>query len=323
MSAALDIGSNSVHLLVARLDPDEQLVPLLDVSHQADIGRQVDTTGELGPELREMLLATLDDYLDHARRWGASTMLVLGTEAVRLATDTAQLATDLRARTGLTLTVVDRATEALLTMLGVTGGRASSSLAVIDIGGGSTEVTITRPDGPPVIGLMPTGSARLAAAYVQHDPPTGAEIAALRRAARDHAAGLDVPQARRGVVAGGSGTNVSRLLGRERTTPVDRVALEAAVDLLRTRHSEMLAAGTGLTARRVAQLAAGIAIGEALFDRLGLDIVEVSDASLREGALIANRRAGDGWLEAVPALVEGRRAMEDADPALEWPDRAS
>jgi exopolyphosphatase/guanosine-5'-triphosphate,3'-diphosphate pyrophosphatase len=318
-AAALDIGSNSIHLLVARRGPDGAPVPLVDVSHQAPIGRTVDTTGALGPGMRDEVLATLAGYVEQARAWDATRLIVLGTEPLRRATDVDRLAAGLETRVGLRPRVIDSVTEGLLTLLGVTAGRVPPSLAVIDIGGGSTEVTVTHPAGPPVVGLLPIGSARLAADHIGHDPVSDADLAALRDAAVGYVEHLDVPRADRGVVAGGSGTNVSRLLGRERTTPIDRDALAAARRLLRTHPADELAARTGLTLRRVSQLAAGIALGEALFDRLGLDIVEVSDASLREGVLIALWAAGDDWPSALPAIVAGRAAR----PAPDGPDRAS
>jgi exopolyphosphatase/guanosine-5'-triphosphate,3'-diphosphate pyrophosphatase len=322
-SAALDLGSNSVHLLVARADPEGRPLTLLDVSHQAPIGRTVVTTGELGAELREELVATVADYVDQARALGSTTMLLLGTEAVRRASDAIALATQLQAVTGIPVTVLDRTTEGLLTLLGVTGGRVLPSLAVVDIGGGSTEVTMLGPDGQPVVGVVPVGSAHLALAHIHHDPVTDAEIATLRAASRTHVAALDVPRPERAIVAGGSGTNVSRLLGRERTTPIDRAAIEEGFALLRAHPAEELAARTGLTVRRVGQLAAGLAIDEALFERLGLEIAEVSDASLREGALIATWTAGDAWLDGLTALVTGSPGGRRVDPATDGQDRAS
>lgn len=318
-AAALDIGSNSIHLLVAQRGPDGTPVPLVDVSHQAPIGRTVDATGRLGPHIRDEVLTTLADYVEQARARGATSLVVLGTEPLRQATDTADLAAELHERTGLRLQVIDRSTEGLLTLLGVTAGRVPASLAVIDIGGGSTEVTVAQPVGPPVVGLLSVGSARLAADHIRHDPVTDADLAALRAATVGYVEHLDVPRADRGIVSGGSGTNVSRLLGRERTTPVDRAALEAARALLRTHPAATLAARTGLTVRRVSQLAAGIALDEALFDRLGLDTVDVSDASLREGVLIATWLAGDDWPSALARITAGRAAGRAPDGQ----DRAS
>jgi len=318
-AAALDIGSNSVHLLVAHQGPGGVPVPMLDVSHQAAIGRTVVATGALGAELRDELVRTVTGYADQARELGATTLLLLGTEAVRQASDATALTSALRTDTGHAMTVLDRASEGLLTLLGVTGGRVPPSLAVVDIGGGSTEVTMMRRDGRPMVGIVPIGSAHLALAHIRHDPVSRDEVAALREAARGHVAALDMPRPERAIVAGGSGTNVSRLLGRERTTPVDRAAIEEGFSVLQAHPAEELAARTGLTVRRVAQLAAGLAIGEALFERLGLDIADVSDASLREGALIAAWIAGPDWLEGLPALV-GARAV---GPAPDGQDRAS
>ncbi len=174
-----------------------------------------------------------------------------------------------------------------------------------------------------MVGVVPVGSARLAALHIRHDPVTDAEIEALREAARGHVVALDIPRPERGIIAGGSGTNVSRLLLRERTTPIDRAALTAALHELRSHPAEALAGRTGLSVRRVAQMAAGVAIGEALLDRLGLEGAEVSDASLREGVLIASWVAGERWLEALGEVVEAARTGRGPDPADHRPDRAS
>lgn len=322
-SAALDIGSNSVHLLVAGRDQERHLVPLLDVSHKLGIGSQVDGVGVLGPDLRASLLTTVGDFLGQARALGAGTVLVMGTEPVRLASDAPDLAAELRRRMGLRLVVLDRATEGLLTLLGVSDGALSEPLAVVDIGGGSTEVTVASEVGPPVVGSVPVGSARLAAAHIRHDPVDDDEVAMLRAMARDLVSALEVPPVGRAVIAGGSGTNVSRLLGRERTTPVDRGAIDDAFRLLRTHPAETLAARTGLTVGRVRQLAAGLVIAETLLDRLGLDVVDVSDASLREGALIASWAAGDDWLGALPGITRRLLRAHAAHPADDRHDRAS
>ncbi len=321
--AALDIGSNSVHLLVAVQGADGAPVSLLDVSHQAGIGRVVDATGVLGPRLRGELVAIVGAYLAQASERGTESIKLLGTEALRNAADADVLVAALRAATGSSVTIVDRASEGLLTLLGVSGGRVPPSLAVVDIGGGSTQVTVSSRGGSPVVGLVPVGSARLAAAHIQHDPVTDAEVAALRRAARAHVSDLQVPRVERAIIAGGSGTNVSRLLGRERTTPIDPATLAAALDVLQEQPAESLALRTGLTVRRVAQLAAGLAIGEALFERLGLDVADVSDASLREGALVATWRLGDRWLDALPTLVGSGRPIDDHGQSADHDDRAS
>jgi exopolyphosphatase/guanosine-5'-triphosphate,3'-diphosphate pyrophosphatase len=323
LSAALDIGSNSVHLLVARRGMAALPEPLVDVSQQIGIGTVVDATGAMGTELRDEVVRAVAGYVAQARDLGVDRVVVLGTEALRRASDAGSLAEALRDRTGLAVFVLDHSSEGLLTLLGVTAGDIAGSLAVVDIGGGSTEVTYARPGSPPVVGVLPVGSARLAASHVEHDPVTEREVEALRAAARALVSDLEMPRPERAIVAGGSGTNVSRLLRRERTTPIDRAAIAEALALLRSQPAATLAERTGLTPRRIAQLAAGLAIGEALFDQLGLDVAEVSDASLREGVLIASWRVGDGWLQALPAIVARTDGAGRKDPAREGSDRAS
>lgn len=305
-TAALDIGSNSVHLLVAGRGADAVPVPVLDTSEQSGIGAAVDATGRLGLEIRAVVLGVVVRSAEQARELGADRVLVLGTEALRRAADTPDLAHDLEARARSPLTMLDATTEGLLTLLGVTQGRIGDPVAVIDIGGGSSEVSIARADAPTVVRSLAIGSARLAAAHATSDPVTGAQVHALRQAARDAVVGLELPAVARAIVSGGSGTNVSRLLGRARTTPVDRSAIAEAFRLLGSEPAAVLAARTGLTPRRVAQLAAGVALDEAFLDHLGLDVLEVSDASLREGALIATWLLGDRWLDDLPTLVGGR-----------------
>ncbi len=129
-----------------------------------------------------------------------------------------------------------------------------------------------------------------------HDPPSGEEIEELRARARALVEPLPTGSPRMGIVSGGSGTNISRLLGRDRTTRVTVDDLTAALELLRSRNAAELAAETGLTERRVRQLAAGIALVEALMARYELSVTEVSDAGLREGAVLAEARFGRDWM---------------------------
>ncbi len=212
----------------------------------------------------------------------------MGTQPLRRAADRSLLRREIRDACGLELVVLSHEQEASLTLLGVTGGRpVRVPLVVIDVGGGSTEIILIAPDADPVVGAFPVGSARLAAGLVRHDPPSAAEIAQLRQAAMGLAASLPTGTPEQGIVSGGSGTNVSRLLGRERTTPVDLDSLEAGLARLARQPAAAIALETGLTERRVRQLPAGIALVSALMGRYGLRVTDVSDAGLREGALLA------------------------------------
>lgn len=287
-AAAIDIGSNSVHLLIAAIDADRSIEARLDLSAQLGLGLIVEQQGRLGARARRSAVEIVADYARQAREAGAERILLMGTQPLRRAADRSLLRREMREACGLELVVLSHEQEATLTLLGVTGGRpADGPLVVIDVGGGSTEVILIAPDADPVVGAFPVGSARLSAAVVRHDPPIAAEIAELRRAAMGLAASLPTGTPERGIVSGGSGTNVSRLLGRARTTPVDLDSLEAGLVRVAQQPAAEIALATGLTERRVRQLAAGIVLVSALMERYGLQVTDVSDAGLREGALLA------------------------------------
>ena len=257
-SAAIDIGSNSVHLLVAEVDPQGTLVTLADESLQLGLGRVVQQQGRLGAAARRTTVGAVTAFADEAREMGAQSILLMGTQPLRHASDRSLLRRSIREAAGLELVVLSHDQEATLTLIGVSAGRdLDGQLLVMDVGGGSSEVVLVSPGLAPVVGAFAVGSSKLSDAVVTHDPPTAVEIAELRTRAGALAESLPAGSPVLGIVSGGSGTNVSRLLGRDRTTRVAVEDLEAGLALLRMRPAAELATETGLTERRVRQLAAG------------------------------------------------------------------
>ena len=303
IGAAVDIGSNSIHLLVASLGRS-RLRTLVDESVQLGFGPIVDREGRLTDEARATGVEVVRGYVEQARGLGADRITLVATEPLRRAADRSLFVSDVLRATGVPLHVLSHEAEAELTLLGVTAGRhPSAPLLVLDIGGGSTELIVAAPDQDPVVGALPTGSSRLASMFVEHDPPAWSEIGALRSEAIRLF--VDMPHARpaRGIVAGGTGTNTNRLLGRIRLGSLDRTLLERAMSTIATHPASELAASSGLSERRVRQLAAGIALVEATISRYGLPRMATSDASLREGAIHAAARAGDAWPEQLSSLI--------------------
>jgi exopolyphosphatase/guanosine-5'-triphosphate,3'-diphosphate pyrophosphatase len=302
VAAAVDIGSNSVHLLVASVGT--RLEPLLDESVQLGLGSIVDRAGHLAAEARALAVEAVRGYVDRARALGATEVTILGTEPLRRAADAPVLAAEVRAATGLELHVLAPASEAALTFLGATVGRpARGALLVVDIGGGSTEVVLSRTGQEPLVGTLATGSSRLATETIVHDPPRREEIEALLVEARARVATLPPGVADRGIVTGGTGSNTNRLVGRARLMPFGRGILRRATAELVGAPAHEIASARGLSERRVRQLPAGIAILEAVLGRYGLARVTPSDASIREGALVAVARAGDAWADELRHLI--------------------
>lgn len=309
MLGVVDVGSNSVHLLVARVAGHE-VEALADESVFLGLRAAVGEGRALGPEGRSRLVETLTGYCTKARDLGASEVALLGTEPIRRAADAPRIVHEAERVAGAPLHVLGHEEEAYLTAIGVTAGRRSASdVLVVDVGGGSTELVLVAPDRPPRAWGLRLGSAQLTELYVSHDPPTAGEIHVLRDRARYRLASSDAAGPVALVAVGGTASNLVRLLGLAGPSvpPVGRPELDAAMAALTSRPAAEIATERAINPRRTPILAAGVAILEAILDRYGLERLTVSEAGIREGAALALVRAGAGWRDHLPALVAGWR----------------
>ena len=319
IAAAVDVGSNSVHLLVARVGAGA-VTPLLDES--AFLGLGVATAaGLLGQEARLRLFERLVADATKSRELGADILTVVGTDPLRRALDAARAVHAVEVATGAPFHVLDYAEEGLLNLVGVTGGRPIEHAVVLaDVGGGSSEIVVARPDRSPQAAGLPIGSASLTARHLRHarhdgpaapDRPAGPDIGAMRREAR--AALARAPDARPDevVVVGGTASNVARVTpsaGGARGVEgeiLTRGHLDEALLELGHRTPAELVATYRIRPERASVLAAGIVILEALLDRYGLDRVRVSHSGIREGLALVTGHAGRSWRDTLPRLALG------------------
>jgi exopolyphosphatase/pppGpp-phosphohydrolase len=306
VSAAIDIGSNSVHLLVAVVS-GHRLEALLDTSEFLGLGDAVDEHGAIGRVLRERLAGTLTAYVARARTLGATAVQLVGTQPLRGASDAGEAVAEIEASTGLRVIVLTHEEEALLTLLGVTAGRpVRRNLVLVDVGGGSSEVLWVPVGGDPVAAGLPLGSARLTRRIVSHDPPTPDEIVDLEREARRVMEGAPAGAPDEVVIVGGSATNLLRLVPQaaidRRVTPA-RVA--EALRVLGGETAAEAAARHGMREPRARTIAAGVAIVGAVLDRYDADRARVDEAGIREGLLLATTHAGADWRENLAWLAHG------------------
>jgi exopolyphosphatase/guanosine-5'-triphosphate,3'-diphosphate pyrophosphatase len=308
IAAAIDVGSNSVHLLLTELDGEV----LRDESVLLGLGAMVDMEGSIPEDGLGDLVHVLTGYVHEAFEAGAESVTLVATEPLRRASNRTRTRAAVTAATGLELHVLSHEEEALLTVLGVLDGESiSEPTIVLDIGGGSSEVVLLEPDADPVVGVVPVGSARLTAQHVEDDPPTEQEVLELRAEAHHLFSSLPTGHPRRGIVVGGSGTNLIRLTTREgdENAPddelIDTERTGQAIEIVMGRPSAELVEAYGLRERRVRQMAAGASLIEAALDCYNLDVFEASDASLREGIISARRLAGERWRERLTGLVSG------------------
>jgi exopolyphosphatase/guanosine-5'-triphosphate,3'-diphosphate pyrophosphatase len=310
IGSAVDIGSNSLHLLVAEVGSGSPRV-LHDESVALGLGAQVDLDGHLSDAGIQAAVETLAAFVQTAARHGAAWTSLLATEPLRRAANRSQVVSAVRSATGCPVVVLSYEEEALLTVLGALGGPPSEPMLVLDVGGGSSELVSLEPGADPVVGVLPVGSARLTAAFIESDPPTSEEVAALRVEARRLLAGMPVGRPVSGIILGGSGTNLLALTavdgdgGAGVRRRIDRAQVRRAIELVQARPSAELALASGLREGRIVQLAAGASLIEATLERYGLESFEASEASLREGAILARARVGEAWRDRLVALVSG------------------
>lgn len=308
VGAAVDLGSNSVHLLVAAID-GHRLEPLVDESVFLGLGDALHDGGLLGRERRAALVALLERYADTARRLGAGPIAFIGTEPLRRAADASRIVHEVEWGTGVPLHVVSHEEEALLNLVGVLEGRAvEADTLVVDIGGGSSEFAVVGPDRPAsAVGLL-LGSARLRAIVAAGDPPTLGDIEAMRLAARRLALGAPPVAPREIVGVGGTASNllkvvpealVDRVLTRQRLARILAILAAEPADVVMERYR--------VKPVRARLLPAGAIIVETILRCYGVDAMRVSNASLREGAVLAMHRAGPAWRDRLADLARGWR----------------
>jgi exopolyphosphatase/guanosine-5'-triphosphate,3'-diphosphate pyrophosphatase len=305
VEAAVDIGSNSVHLLVAVV-ARHRLEPLVDESVFLGLGAAADE-GALGEARSTELVAALVSYVEAARRLGARSITLVGTEPLRRASDTSRVVALVRDASEVPLHVLTHEEEAYLTLLGVTAGRpVTGDLAVLDVGGGSSELVLVGPDRPAQAFGVRLGSARLTDRWAEHDPPTPADVAALRRAAAEGLEDSPPASPRELVAVGGTASNLLRVLpaaALDRT--LTRRRLRDALGVLMTEPSLVAAERHAVNPVRARILPAGATILEAFLARYGLDRLHVSEAGIREGACLAASHAGRSWRDQLERLTHG------------------
>ncbi len=271
------------------------------------LGDRVSEHGLIGALAREELVHALVDYAATARRLGARDLTIVGTEPLRRAADAAALVAAVERATGVPLYVLGHDEEAMLTLLGVTMGRPiRSEILVVDIGGGSSELVQAGPHAAVRAMGIPLGSARLTRDLVRADPPSLAELEAIRVAAR--AAMAEAPDASPAemIAVGGTASNLLRLMP---STSLDRVLtrrrIAVALAMLTVQRSDQAAERHLLRPQRARILPAGAVIVDAILERYGIDRLRVVDEGIREGAVLAAAAAGSGWRDRLPTLVRG------------------
>jgi len=295
--AAVDLGTNSTRLLVADVADGgvEEVVRRTAITR---LGEGVDERRRLLPLPIARVRNVLADYRREADALGAERVLCVATSAVRDAENGEAFLGEIEWSYGFTTRLLDGDEEAELTFRGVaTGGAPPPGTLLMDVGGGSTELSV---DGRERTSLD-VGSVRLTERHLHSDPPAEAELAAAAAAVRDLLPPSLAPRAALGVA--GTVTTLAALeLGRYDRERVHRHRLSReTVERWQARLAALPLAERrelpGLEPARAPVIVAGALIVGEVLAAYGLDELEVSERDLLHGAALA---AAD-----LPQPVEG------------------
>ncbi len=314
----LDVGSNTVHLLVVDAHRGAHPMPMISEKSVLRLAEHMDAGGMITQEGADQLVRTVRAAADSASAMGCEDLMAFATSAVRDASNASAVLTRVHAETGVELEALAGKEEAILTFLAVRRwcGWSAGRLLMVDIGGGSLEIASGIDEEPDVAVSLPLGAGRLTRSWLAHDPPRRRELANLREFIVEQLEGpahklrkVDTPDR----VVGTSKTirSLARLTGaapssaglRVRRTLTD-AGLRQLIAFISRMSSDDLAQLEGVSASRSHQLVAGALVAQAAMRALDIDELALCPWALREGVIL---RSLD-WLDEIDRTAQpGRR----------------
>lgn len=300
--AAIDCGTNSVRLLVAR-EVDGRLVDVCRDLHITRLGQGVDATGRFAAEALQRTLDAVADFAGRIAHYGCDKVRFVATSAARDASNRAEFFAGVRALTGVDAEIISGEEEARLSFQGAMSSvqGASWPVLVMDIGGGSTELVLGDADGVKAAVSLNVGSVRIRERFLHSDPPTADEIAAARAHIEGLIAnsGVDVAAARTWVGVGGTATSLAALVLGLHT--YDRSKVDGCVlagdavqglsrDLLAMPVAQVRAMPT-MHPQRADVICAGGLVAASVGARTGLSL-RVSESDILDGVALGLLRQG-------------------------------
>ena len=277
----VDVGSNTVRLHVARGG---------EAVHGArellGLGESVERLGSIPePKLTEVSVCVAE-YVAEAHRLGAERVEVLVTSPGRQAANGAELLERLQAAAQVPVRLLSAMDEARLAFLGATAATrtpARKLVAVCDVGGGSTQISVGTPrGGPEWAHSVDVGSMRLTSRCLQDDPPGVAALDAARAEVGRYLEDVVPPLPKTALAVGGSARALRKIVG----SPLLGFAeMSAAADLLASVATAEITARFDIAPARARTLPAGVVILAAVSERLGVPL-RVVPGGIREGAVI-------------------------------------
>jgi exopolyphosphatase/guanosine-5'-triphosphate,3'-diphosphate pyrophosphatase len=300
----LDVGSNTVHLLVVEAHRGAHPWPAYSEKSVLRLAERIGPDGRLQVDAADELVTAVASARKAADEHGTQDMLAFATSAVRDASNSGKVLTRVREEAGVDLQVLPGRDEARLTFLAVRRwfGWSAGRMLVLDIGGGSLEIAAGIDEEPDIALSLPLGAGRLTRDRLSADPPPGIEVDDLKAYAERQLQSVQVGDWDRAVATSKTFRTLARLAGAAPSAAgfrtarsLTRTGLHQVLGFIRHMSSNALAEMDGVSAARAHQVLAGAVVAEATMRHLGVHEVDICPWALREGVIL--RR-----LDAIPAL---------------------
>jgi exopolyphosphatase/guanosine-5'-triphosphate,3'-diphosphate pyrophosphatase len=296
----LDVGSNTVHLLVVDAYRGAEPTPQLSRKSVLRLAEHIDKRGDLALEGADALVGAALGARRQAAELGCDEVIAFATSAVRDARNSAEVLDRVSVEAGVELLVLPGDDEARLTFLAVRRwfGWSAGNLLCVDIGGGSLELGVGADEDPKLIVSLPLGAGRLTREWFDADPPSKSKLNALR----EHVDGeleqpvkklLKVGQPDRVVATSKTFRTLARLAGAapSSTGPrtrrlLTRTGLRQVTAFIARMSSGDLAELDGVGPGRAHQVLAGAVVAAATLEALDVDELELCPWALREGVIL-------------------------------------
>ncbi|MFE0027575.1 hypothetical protein [Amycolatopsis sp. NPDC059021] len=321
----LDVGSNTVHLLVVDAHRGAHPTPMHSEKSVLRLAEQITRSGDLSRQGADELVGAVESAKAAAARLGCEEVMAFATSAVREARNSAKVLARVAEQTGVELKVLSGVDEARLTFLAVRRwfGWSAGNLLVLDIGGGSLEVAMGVDEEPQLAESLPLGAGRITRTRFQHDPPSRSELVATSAWLEDQLAGLAKKVAKWGepdrvVATSKTFRSLARLTGaapsasgpRVRRTLTD-TALRQLLAFISRMPSGELAHLEGVSGSRSHQLVAGALVAQGAMRALSLGELEICPWALREGVILRRLDHSNGADDTGAGLSRRFGAGED------------
>jgi exopolyphosphatase/guanosine-5'-triphosphate,3'-diphosphate pyrophosphatase len=296
----LDVGSNTVHLLVVDAHRGGHPTPMSSTKATLRLAEATDSAGKITKRGAEKLISTIDEFAKIAESSGCAEMMAFATSAVRDAGNSDDVLSRVRKETGVELRVLTGVDESRLTFLAVRRwyGWSAGRIINLDIGGGSLEMSSGVDEEPEVALSLPLGAGRLTREWLPDDPPGRRRVAMLRDWLDAELSEASVKILEAGspdltVATSKTFRSLARLTGAAPSGAGPRVKRTLTTNGLRQLISFISRMTTadraeleGVSAERAPQIVAGALVAEASMRALSIESLDICPWALREGLIL-------------------------------------